>query len=61
MSWEAAHASLSDEAREAEAQGLPWRQQEVLATYRKHHRANKHKMVPIPVCVIPDDVRQASA
>ena len=61
MSWEAAHASLSDEAREAEEQGLAWRQQEVLATYRKHHRANKHKMVPIPVCVIPDAVRQASA
>ena len=52
---------LSDEAREAEKKGLPWRQQEVLATYRKHHRANKHKMVPIPVCVIPDAVRQASA
>lgn len=61
MSWEAAHASLSDEVREAEEQGLPWRQQEVLATYRNHHRANKHKMVPIPVCVIPDEVRQALA
>ena len=61
MSWEAAHASLSDEAREAEEQGLAWRQQEVLATYRKHHKANKHKMVPIPVCVIPDEIRQASA
>ena len=61
MSWEAAHASLSDEAREAKERILPWRQQEVLATYRKHHRANKHKMVPIPVCVIPDEVRQASA
>jgi NAD+ synthase len=61
MSWEAAHASLSDEARETEERVLPWRQQEVLATYRKHHRANKHKMVPIPVCVIPDEVRQASA
>ena len=61
MSWESAHASLSEEAREAEENGLPWRQQEVLATYRKHHRANKHKMVPIPVCVIPEAVRQASA
>ena len=42
--------------REEEA-GLPWRQQEVLATYRRFHRANKHKMEPIPVCEVPDDVR----
>ena len=42
---------------EEEEAGLPWRQQEVLATYRRFHRANKHKMEPIPVCEVPDDVR----
>lgn len=31
------------------------RQKEVLAIYRKLNRANKHKMEPIPVCLIPKD------
>ena len=26
------------------------RQKEVLSVYKKHHEANKHKMLPIPVC-----------
>jgi NAD+ synthase len=30
------------------------RQQEVLSIFRKFHQANKHKMLPIPVCDIPD-------
>ena len=30
------------------------RQKEVLAIFREFHRANQHKMVPIPVCEIPD-------
>lgn len=29
------------------------RQQDVLAIYSRFHRANKHKMQPIPVCLIP--------
>ena len=33
------------------------RQQEVLRIYRQFHNANKHKMVPIPVCTIPDSLR----
>lgn len=36
---------------------LPWRQREVLSIYRRFHRANRHKMEPIPVCVIPPAVR----
>lgn len=32
---------------------LSERQKEVLAIYRRLHRANTHKMVPIPVCAIP--------
>ena len=51
MGWESQGRSEDEEA------GLPWRQQEVLATYRRFHRANKHKMEPIPVCEVPDDVR----
>ena len=32
---------------------LDRRQTEVLAIYRGHHNANRHKMDPIPVCVVP--------
>jgi NAD+ synthase len=51
MVWESRGPSQEEEAN------LPWRQQEVLATYRRFHRANKHKMEPIPVCDVPDSVR----
>lgn len=33
------------------------RQREVLTIYRRLHRLNRHKMIPIPVCKIPDSVR----
>jgi NAD+ synthase len=33
------------------------RQREVLAIYRKLNAANKHKMIPIPVCLIPDELK----
>lgn len=33
------------------------RQAEVLAIYERRHAANKHKMEPIPVCLIPDALR----
>lgn len=33
------------------------RQKEVLGIYQKFHSANKHKMLPIPVCEIPDALR----
>ena len=36
---------------------LSHRQQEVLAVFRRLHRANRHKMVPIPVAEIPDELR----
>ena len=57
MAWTADHAELSPEACAEAEQGLTWRQREVLETYRRHHAANRHKMIPIPVCVIPDDIR----
>ncbi len=37
--------------------GLSERQLEVLATYRRFHRANLHKMVEIPVCKIPESLK----
>ncbi len=33
------------------------REKEVLRIYRRFHNANKHKMVAIPVCEIPEDLR----
>lgn len=36
---------------------LSERQQEVLKIYRRLHQTNQHKMQPIPVCEIPDSLR----
>lgn len=36
---------------------LDTRQKEVLAIYRRLHKANRHKMVPVPVCEIPAALR----
>lgn len=36
---------------------LQGRQLEVLAIYNRFHTANKHKMVSIPVCLIPDNLK----
>ncbi|MCF6213765.1 MAG: NAD(+) synthase [Flavobacteriaceae bacterium] len=33
------------------------RQKEVFAIYTKLHNANKHKMIPIPVCEIPNELK----
>ncbi len=33
------------------------RQKEVIDIYNSFHNANKHKMVPIPVCTIPTDLK----
>ncbi len=37
--------------------GLSKRQLEVLSIFRRMNRANQHKMNPIPVCEIPDELR----
>ena len=42
---------------EGDESALDDRKREVLATYRRFHNANRHKMVPIPVCEIPDALR----
>ena len=36
---------------------LDQRQSEVLAIYRRLNAANRHKMEPIPVCMVPDALR----
>ncbi|PIP41406.1 MAG: NAD(+) synthase [Desulfobacterales bacterium CG23_combo_of_CG06-09_8_20_14_all_51_8] len=36
---------------------LDRRQREVLAIYRSFHRANRHKMDPIPTAVIPEELK----
>jgi NAD+ synthase len=33
------------------------RQKEVLKIYNNYNRANQHKMKPIPVCIIPNEIR----
>ena len=33
------------------------REKQVIAIYKKHNTANQHKMVPIPVCVIPQRLK----
>jgi len=42
-------------------QELTARQREVLGIYSRFHRANKHKMQPIPVCEIPEGLRSIRA
>jgi NAD+ synthase len=42
---------------EGDLESLSARQKEVMAIYTRLHRANKHKMVPIPVCKIPEELK----
>ena len=43
---------------DGQSHSLSTRQQEVLNIYNNFHRANKHKMEPIPVCEIPESVKR---
>ncbi len=46
---------MDDEGkRESDFEG---RQKEVFTIYKKFNSANKHKMIPIPVCEIPDSLK----
>ena len=38
---------------------LEARERDVLEIYRRFHAANRHKMEPIPVCEIPDTLRES--
>lgn len=50
--------AMEFEARSGDAEALTERQRTVLEIYQRFHRANRHKMLPIPVCVIPPSLRQ---
>ena len=49
-------AMAYDDTEKDEGQ-LDDRQKEVLSIYKKFHRSNRHKMDPIPVCIIPESYR----
>jgi len=42
---------------EGEENTLTEREKEVLTIYRKFNKANKHKMIAIPVCKIPNEYK----
>ena len=37
---------------------LTSRQKVVLGIYKRHHEANTHKMIPVPVCKIPVELQK---
>jgi len=49
--------SEKQDDRDGDESLLDDREKEVLAIYRKFNRANRHKMEPVPVCIIPDKYR----
>ena len=49
--------AMDFECRSGDKASLTERQKEVLAIFRKFHQANRHKMEPIPVCGIPDNLK----
>ena len=44
-------------AYQGDEKDLTVRQKEVIEIYNSFHNANKHKMVPIPVCAIPEEFK----
>jgi NAD+ synthase len=52
-------AMAFDAGKDDEASLNP-RQREVLVIFRKFNRMNRHKMVPIPVCTIPNSLKEES-
>lgn len=55
LEWAMAHNALPEEEKKDVV--LDARQKQVLAIFNQLHAANRHKMDPIPVCYIPDDLR----
>ena len=49
--------AMAFEAGNLDEQSLGPRQQDVLTIYRRFNRTNRHKMLPIPVCIIPESLR----
>ncbi|CAF0874384.1 unnamed protein product [Rotaria sp. Silwood1] len=59
LEWAMNHLELS-KTKEGEAT-LTDRQKQVLAIYNKRHAANLHKMVEIPRCIIPSELKAPQA
>jgi NAD+ synthase len=55
LEWAMSYIALSE--KEKKDRALTDRQTQVLALFEKLHGANRHKMDPIPVCKIPDHLR----
>ena len=49
--------AMQFEATPGKEDDLPPRRKEVLQIYRRLHRAGRHKMQPIPVCGISDEIK----
>ncbi|MBC2742132.1 MAG: NAD(+) synthase [Desulfosarcina sp.] len=49
--------AMAFNAGKGDEQALEPRQREVLSIFRKFNRINRHKMSPIPVCIIPEPIR----
>lgn len=56
LEWAMAYNALPEEEKKEVV--LDERQKQVLTLFKKLHAANRHKMEPIPVCTIPDHLRQ---
>jgi NAD+ synthase len=52
LEWAMEHIAQQDNDR-----ALTTREQDVIAIYKDYNRKNQHKMNPIPVCKIPNDLR----
>ena len=52
LEWAMAQSALGKTADDFDA-----REKRVMEIYTWRHRANKHKMVPIPVCEIPEELK----
>ena len=49
--------AMQFEADSGNEDKLPDRKKEVLDKYRSFHSANRHKMLPVPVCKIPERLK----
>ena len=49
-----------EKGKENNQEQMNERQRKVLDIYLQRHQANKHKMIEIPVCVIPKEFKQSS-
>ncbi|MBF13859.1 MAG: NAD(+) synthase [Legionellales bacterium] len=49
--------AMTQQENGKDAADFKGRDKTVFATYEKHHKMNKHKMIPIPICVIPQHLK----